>query len=199
MRDSLSILFYIRKAGTSNLSRGTIYLRITVNGKRAEVSTMKKVSLAKWNAKSNKVIGYSIEAKQTNRQLDIIKNRVYEIYQDLLHKDEEMLSAVYIRDEYIGVNRNRKLILEAFKEHNLKMERLVGKDFSYRTLQRYKTTKKHLSQFIENNYGLKDYAINKINIIFLNGFIYFLKTEQSLSHNSALKYVAYFKKIIRVY
>ena len=59
MQDLLSILFYIRKKGTSNPSKGTIYLRITVNGKRAEVSTMRKVSLSKWNAKANKVIGYT--------------------------------------------------------------------------------------------------------------------------------------------
>lgn len=53
---------------------GSIYLRITVNRKRAEVSTMKKVPLSKWNAKAKKVIGYSIEARQTNGHLDVIKN-----------------------------------------------------------------------------------------------------------------------------
>lgn len=52
----LSILFYIRKKGTSDPTMATIYLRITVNGKRAEVSTMRKVQLSKWNAKANKVI-----------------------------------------------------------------------------------------------------------------------------------------------
>ena len=66
----LSILFYIRKKGTSDSTMATIYLRITFNGKRAEVSTMLKVPLSKWNAKANKVIGYSIEARQNNRQLE---------------------------------------------------------------------------------------------------------------------------------
>jgi len=194
----LSILFYIRKKGTSDSTMATIYLRITFNGKRAEVSTMLKVPLSKWNAKANKVIGYSIEARQNNRQLDIIKNRVYEIYQNLSKDNSNIISAKTIRDEYIGANKKQKLILELFIEHNLRMERLLGKDFSYRTLQRYKTTKKHLGKFIENNYNLKDFAVNKIDVIFINAFIYFLKTEQNLSHNSALKYIAYFKKIIRV-
>ncbi|WP_339715140.1 site-specific integrase [uncultured Kriegella sp.] len=198
MQDLLSILFYIRKKGTSDPTMATIYLRITVNGKRAEVSTMHKVPLSKWNAKANKVIGYSIEARQYNRQLDVIKNRVYEIYQNLSKDNSNIISAKTIRDEYIGANKKQKLILELFIEHNLRMERLLGKDFSYRTLQRYKTTKKHLGKFIENNYNLKDFAVNKIDVIFINAFIYFLKTEQNLSHNSALKYIAYFKKIIRV-
>ncbi|WP_339655430.1 site-specific integrase [uncultured Maribacter sp.] len=198
MQDLLSVLFYIRKAGTSDLTQATVYLRITVNGKRAEVSTMRKVPIAKWDAKANKVIGYTIETKQTNRQLDIVKNRIYEIYHNLLHEDMEGISANRIRDEYIGANKNRKFILEMFEEHNLKMERLVGKDFSFRTLQRYRTTKKHLVNYIKSGYGVKDYPLKKIDVKYVNGFIYFLKAEQNLSHNSALKYVAYFKKIIRV-
>lgn len=60
MQDLLSVLFYIRKAGTSNLTQATVYLRITVNGKRAEGSTMRKVPIPKWDAKANKVIGYTM-------------------------------------------------------------------------------------------------------------------------------------------
>ena len=112
MQNSLSVLFYVRKKGTGGLSMATIYLRITVNGKRAEVSTMRKIVLSKWNAKANKVIGNSTEARQTNRQLDIIKNRIYEIYQNHLNNDIELVTAIAIRDEYIGVHKNRKLIFK---------------------------------------------------------------------------------------
>lgn len=198
MQDLLSILFYIRKKGTGDPTMATVYLRITVNGERAEVSTMRKVTISKWNAKANKVIGYTIEAKQTNRHLDAIRNRVYEIYQNLLAQDMAFVSAASVRDEYIGANKSSKLILEIFKEHNLNMERLIGKDFSYRTLQRYKTTKKHLANYMKFSLGLADLSINKIDVKYVNGFIYYLKTEQNLSHNSALKYLAYFKKIVRV-
>ena len=45
MQDLLSILFYIRKKGVSDPSQAIIYLRITYNGKRAEVSTMRKVAM----------------------------------------------------------------------------------------------------------------------------------------------------------
>ena len=198
MLNSLSVLFYVRKKSSSDLSKATIYLRITVDSKRAEVSTMRKIGLSKWNAKANKVIGYGLEARQTNRQLDIIKNRIYEIYQNFLKEDTDFVTAKGIRDEYIGVNKNRKLILELFDEHNLRMERLVGKEFSFRTLQRYKTTKKHLAKYIKSGYSLEDLPLKRIDVKYINGFIYFLKAEQNLSHNSALKYVAYLKKNIRV-
>ncbi|MDL5511319.1 site-specific integrase [Arenibacter sp. M-2] len=197
MQDLLSILFYIRKKGVSDPSQAIIYLRITYNGKRAEVSTMRKVAISKWDAKSNKVIGYTPEAKQTNRQLDIIKNRIYEIYQKFLYDDNNYISAKGIRDEFIGANTNKKLILEMFDEHNQRMEKLVGREFSFRTLQRYKTTKKHLQKFIISNYNSGDQPIHQVDVKFINSFIYYLKAVQGLSHNSSLKYIAYFKKIIR--
>ena len=63
MQDLLSILFYIRKSKTQNLDLGTIYLRITYNGSRSELSTFLKVSINQWNAKANKFIGASRKAK----------------------------------------------------------------------------------------------------------------------------------------
>ncbi len=60
------------------------------------------------------------------------------------------------------------------------------------------TRKKHLAKYIKSGYNLEDYPLKRIDVKYINGFIYFLKTEQNLLYNSALKYVAYFKKIIRV-
>ena len=197
MQNLLSILFFIKKSKNKNATYATVYLRITYDGRRAELSTMRKVSLSKWNAKANKVSGSSAEAKQVNRNLDIIKNRIYEIYQKFLDNEED-ISAEKIKNEYSGNNSMQKSILEMFEEHNNRMDRLVGKDYSFRTLQRYKTTKKHLAAFISSSFKLKDYPVKEIDTKFINSFIYYLKTELSLSHNSALKYLSYFKKIVRV-
>lgn len=197
MQNLLSILFYVRKSKDKNATHATVYLRITYQGKRAEASTMRKVQLSKWNAKASKVNGYSAEAKQVNRNFEIIKNRIYDIYQRLL-EDEEEITAVKIKDEFLGKNLVDHRILKIFEDHNLRMEKLIDKDYSYRTLQRYRTTKKHLTNFILSNYKADDFRVKDIDIKFINSFIYYLKTELNLSHNSALKYLAYLKKIIRI-
>ncbi|MCB7482071.1 site-specific integrase [Christiangramia sediminis] len=197
MQNLLSILFYIRKSKDKEATQATVYLRITYDSKRAEASTMRKVSLGKWNAQANKVVGSSIEAKQVNRNLDIIKNRIYEIYQKFLDNGEE-ITAIKIKDEFLGNNDTQKSILQMFEEHNMRMEKLIGKDYSFRTLQRYKTTKKHLASFITSSFKLKDYKVRDIDVKFINSFIYYLKTKLDLSHNSALKYLSYLKKIVRI-
>ncbi|MDT0676584.1 site-specific integrase [Autumnicola musiva] len=197
MQDLLSVLFYVRKNKSKSDTHAKAYLRITYNGKRVELSTMRNVPLDKWNAKGNKVSGSSMEAKQINRHLDIIRNRIYEVYQRFLNNGEA-ISAVKIRDEYLGIAKVKKSILEMFEEHNNRMGKLVGKEFSFRTLQRYQTTKKHLFDFISLNYKLEDYPVKDIDTNFINCFIYYLKIEKDLSHNSAVKYLAYLKKIVRV-
>lgn len=197
MQNLLSILFYVRRSKDKSATHATVYVRITYNGKRAELSTFRKVPLSKWNSKANKVSGTSSEAKQVNRNLDIIKNQIYEIYQKFLKNGEEV-SIEKIKNTYLGNDSIKKSLLEMFEEHNSRMKKLVGKDYSYRTLQRYETTKKHLKSFISSNLKMEDYPVKDIDTKFINAFIYFLKTEFDLSHNSALKYISYLKKIVRV-
>ena len=197
MQNLLSILFFIKRAKANKAQESPIYLRITYGGKRVELSTMRKVPVEKWNTSGNKVEGHSARAKEINRHLEQLKEKVYKIYQDLVLKDE-IITSVKIRDIFLGKERYRRLVLEIFEDHNFQMAKLVGKDYSPRTLQRYETTKNHLKQFISLNYKEMDYPIKKIDVLFINGFIYYLKTERDCSQNSALKYIAYLKKIIRI-
>ena len=197
MQNLLSVLFYIRRNKIDKQGKVPIYMRITYNGKRAEISAMRKIELSKWNSSGNTVIGHSAKATLINRNLDIMRNRVYEIHQRLIDAKED-INVTVIKEMYLGKSDSQKSVLQMFKEHNSKMEKLVGKEFSFRTLQRYKTTKKHLSAFISSSYKLEDYPIKNVDTRFINSFIYYLKTELDLSHNSALKYLAYLKKIVRV-
>ena len=197
MQNLLSILFYIKRSKTDKQGKVPIYMRITYDGKRAEVSTMRKVELNKWNSKANCFKGQSSEAKSINRQLDIMKNRLYSIFHKLQDSDEN-ITATILKDIFIGKDYLKKGILQLFEDHNLRMEKLVGKDYSFRTLQRYKTTKKHLTNFITSSYKADDFRVKDIDIKFINSFIYYLKTDLNLSHNSSLKYLAYLKKIVRI-
>ncbi|WP_224488671.1 site-specific integrase [Robertkochia flava] len=197
MQDLLSILFYIRKNRLKDPEKGMIYLRITYNGMRAEASTFLSANLKRWNAKANKVMGHSAESKYVNHHLDIIRKHVFITYQELLDREEE-ITAKRIKNRYLGIEETHRYILDVLEVHNQKMEKLVGKEFSFRTLQRYKTTKSHLSDFIQANYDAEDINVKRIQTTFINAFIYYLKTEKHLAHNSAMKYLAYFKKIVRI-
>ena len=66
MNAKISVLFYAKKSKTKSNLRVPIYLRITVNGKRAEFSTGKDVEISKWSSAQNRLKGNSEEARAIN-------------------------------------------------------------------------------------------------------------------------------------
>ncbi len=197
MQNTFSLLFYIKRSKADNNEKANVYVRITVNGKRAELSIRRKVSLKKWSSKSARAIGYSQEAQDLNRFMDVISNKIFKIHEKLV-EENKLITSVAIRDIYQGKIGKQKMLLEIFKDHNTQVENLVGKDFSLNTLNRYKTTKKHLTAYILLEYNVEDIPIKSVDYKFIMGFEYYLKTTKNCSHNSAIKYVTNLKKIIRI-
>src|SRR5690606_3442342 len=119
-----------------------IYARITVNGKRSEFSIKRKVLLEKWSSVAGKIKGTSSEARELNRYMNAIQNKIYRIQEDLT-ENGDLITAKRIKNSYLGKDKTHKMLLEIFQEHNDKVESLIGKDFAAGTAERYKTARKH--------------------------------------------------------
>lgn len=197
MNNLFSFIFYIKRSKADKNGKANVYLRITVNGKRSELSISKKVDVNKWVAAAGKLKGGSAEAQQLNRYIDDIANKIHKIHQKLVEENKK-ITALRIKEIFCGKDERQKMLLIIFQDHNNQVERLVGKDFAPGTLERYKTAKKHLQAFIKLEYNLEDINIKDVNHKFIHGFEYYLKTERNCSHNTAIKYITNFKKIIRI-
>ena len=73
MQNTFSVLFYPRRNDINKSGNASIYLRITINGKRSELSLKRKVPLTKWNSEAGKVRGTTIDVRELNRYIDTIK------------------------------------------------------------------------------------------------------------------------------
>lgn len=197
MQNTFSLLFYIKRSKADSNGFANVYMRITVNGKRVELSIRRKVSLNKWNTKVGKAIGYSKESQDLNRYIDIIENKIFKIHQKLV-EENGMISSSLIRDIYQGALVKQKMLLEIFEDHNIQVTKLVGIDFSLNTSKRYKTAKQHLESYILAEYNIENLPVKNVDYKFIKGFEYYLKTVRNCSHNTAIKYVTNFKKIIRI-
>lgn len=193
----VSLLFYLKKSKADREGRAMIYLRITVNGRRAELSTGRKVQPHKWNPAHSIVQGFSPEVRQLNVYLAKIRTDLYKQVEKLKENDLP-LTAISLRDAYLGKDRKYKMLLEIFQEHNDQVENLVGQDFAAGTAERYRTAKSHLAEYIQHDYRKKDIPVKQVDHAFITGFEYYLKTQRKCRHNSAIKYVVNFKKIIRI-
>ena len=172
-------------------------MRITIDGKRAEFSVNRKVQQDRWIAKSGMARGSNPEINELNNYLNKVKTAILNKHQEFI-TNEKALTAIALRDAYLGKNKKHKMLLRIFQEHNDKVDSLIGKDFSAGTAERYRTAKKHIENFIKHEYKLNDIPVTDVDYQFISGFEYYLKTVRKCSHNTAIKYITNFKKIIRI-
>ena len=197
MKNTFSILFYPKRNDADKRGKAPLYLRITVNGKRSELSTQRKVNLSKWDSTKEVLQGRTAETRELNMHMSNIRTKLFKLY-DKLQDENWEITAPMLKEAYLGKKKPEKMLLEIFQEHNDQVDKLVGKDFSAGTAERYRTAKKHVEEYIAREYKKADVLVKDVNHKFITGFEYYLKTVRKCSHNTAIKYVVNFKKIIRI-
>ena len=197
MNTSFSQLFYIKRRHLEKRVKVPIYLRLTVNGKRTELSISKRIDPEKWNAKTGRMKGSGMEAGALNQYLDTIRNKVNKVHQRLVEEDKPF-TALDMKNLFQDKDKEVKMVLNVFDEHNRQMKKLVDKEFAIDTWKRYFTTRNHIAEFVQYEYKREDLPIQDVDLKFITSFEYFMKSVKNCNHNSALKYINNFKKIIRM-
>jgi hypothetical protein len=129
------------------------------------------------------------------RHLDALQNKVYEVYKTMLQGDQA-ISAEGIKNKLTGVAERPRMILEIFQDHNEQVKTLVGHEFAPLTYKRYKTALEHTKEFIHWKFRVSDLDIRKLNYEFIHNFEFYLKSVRKCGHNTAIKYLCNFKKIV---
>ena len=197
MKNNLSILFYLKKAKTTKNGEVPIYLRITIDGQRAELSTQRKIFPLEWNAISGNAKGNSEKIKNLNAFLLNIKNEVQFHYNILVSKNE-CITADALRNSITGASEKKHTILGVFEYHNNQLEQRVGNDYASGTWKRYKVTLGKVRDFIKYQYKKNDIFLDDINHQFLSNFEYYLISHDNIAHNTCVRYVKHLRKIINI-
>lgn len=193
MLTSFHVLFYLKKPKSYSSGPMPIYLRIIVDGKRSEISIGRSCIPAVWNAQSGRCKGNREEVKLLNAYLDSLHTKLNISHQMLVESGKE-ITVEDLRSAIAGKREKGKMLLEIFKEHNQKVETLLGNGFESNTLKGYRTTIKHLHSFIHDYYKTEDIPILKLNHEFIVEFEYYLRSTCKISAISAAKYIKNLKK-----
>lgn len=197
MSKTFGLLFYLKKSKASASGTLPIYLRITIDGKRTEISTKRTIEIKKWSVEANKAIGRTEDIRELNAYLDSLVSKVYQCQRDLIRDNKEVTTET-LKNKFLGIEEKQVTLINLFKDHNKQVEKLIGNGYSAGTLERYKTVCKHLQEFMKHTYNVSDYRLNKINHKFITDFEFYLKSERECAHNSTIKYIKNFKKIVRI-
>ncbi|MBT1712028.1 site-specific integrase [Fulvivirgaceae bacterium PWU5] len=195
-KQTFSILVWAYR-GKNKESQATLYARVTVNGKRAEISLGRKVTLDQWDESACKVNGNTAEAEQLNEFLDIAKAELHQIRLMLKATGEEV-TAVAIKNKYLGVEEEKKSLLEVFKAYNATEKELIDKEkgrIAIGTYKRLLVAYGKLERFIKTTYKKPDVFLHELNYKFITDYEFFLKVTDNLEHNTCRGHLKILKKI----
>ncbi len=199
-RNTFSVHYFLKKHRATDNNEMPVYLRITINGKRTDMSMHINIAQNSWNSKIGRAIGNSKKIKDLNSLLESTQSTIYEKYK-YLRETGKLVTAKSVKNAYLGIvpeEEKGKKLIELFEEHNERFEQLVGIDYSATTLKRYKTTLKHTKDFVKQHYGVDDLYLADLDHKFISDFEFYFKTSCNCAQNSTSKYIQNLKKIINL-
>ncbi len=172
-----------------------IYLRITVNGERSELSVNRKIAPKKWDARLQRAVGRSESARALNDYLDSVEVQVKKNFNELLDKQMD-ISASILRDMQTGKFVKDHTLISVFEANNILVKQEEGSKYSRSTIDQYTTTLNRLKAFLKKEYNCNDMLLTKLELTFIRRFEIFLKTEYKIHHNTIMKHLKQVKKVI---
>lgn len=194
----MSVRFLIRKERGDDQSEAPIYMRVTIAGERFELGTRRTALPTQWSVELGRVSGTNSKAKSVNSFLDSLLSRAYDYQRQILNEGKELTLSEF-KSRWNGIPTEKpKMIMEVFEEHNQQMKALIGHEFSPLTFERYTTSKKHTHDFMKWKYKIDDIDVKKLNYEFIHNYEFWLKSVRKCDHNTTIKYLSNFRKIVNI-
>lgn len=197
MKNTFSLLFYLKRPKNYVAGSMPIYMRITVDGGLKELSTGKQCEPERWNPKTLRLDGKKEDAKTINCHLKTIEDKIDQAHTDLFKAGEE-ITALSLKNKYLGIHEVAHTLITAIQDHNDKVKALIGKGFTQGTLTKYNTTLKHTKSFILYKYKLQDLILDKVDNYFISEFDFYLRSKCGCENNAAVKHLKNLGKVIRI-
>lgn len=128
-RNYFTVLFFLKKSKLLKNGEAPICMRITINGKRAEVQIKRSIDVTKWNTQKECAIGREKKYQEINHYLDTIRTKILQIHREL-EQDGKPITADIIKNIYYGEHSTPKMLLEVFQEHNSEYRELMNKEYA---------------------------------------------------------------------
>lgn len=82
-RETMSLLFFIKKTKLLKNGEAPICLRVTVNRQIAEIRIKRSVPIEKWNQAKGCANGKDRQSKELNSYLDTVRYKMFQIHREL--------------------------------------------------------------------------------------------------------------------
>lgn len=197
MSQNLSTLFYLKKNKVTTKGLTPVYLRISLDGKRAEIATHIKIPVEMWSTQKCKAVGNEPKVKIINSRLQALEYNAQKQF-NVMESLGQHTSAIEIANKISGKSIKKHSLLEVFLFHNEDMKQKIGVNYTYTTYKRYLITLNKVKSFIKYKYRKTDILLDELSYSFVTSFDLYLKTHDKNGHNTATKHITNLKKIINL-
>ncbi|RKR82873.1 site-specific recombinase XerD [Mucilaginibacter gracilis] len=197
--NTFGVTFYLKKQKTTQSGKSPIYARITVNGKRIEISVKRSIEENNWNATKGMAKGSREEIIKMNKYLDQFKAGIIDSYQQLLLQ-KKFITAELLKEKVTGGDQAEFTLCKLMEYHNSDQGQLL----ELGTMKNYYTTQKYIKEFVKERFKTSDKYLSELSYKFITDFEYFLrnrtpeKGQKVLNNNGLMKHIERFCKMINL-
>jgi integrase/recombinase XerD len=195
---TFSVLFWLYSSRSKN-GTAPIYARISVNGKKLNISLKRRIQINEWDSNKQRVKTSSIHAKSTNQYLDEFYSGLFQSFQQLRiegkHITPHSVKARFMDEE---VENQHFTMRDLVSYHNSNMfPKLHGN-----TSRLYLTSQKYIFLFLKKKLKLEDIRLDELNYKFILDFENFLRRhkpnhyQQQIGNNATMKHIQRLRKMV---
>lgn len=195
-QNTFSTLFLVEN-GKAVKNHAILYVRVTVNGKRTNISLKKKIPLQLWDSKKKKAKGTTSQARQINLYLTQVESQLFQCYQDLKFKGD-IVTAKTIKANFNGEGESIKTLQNILAYHTCKTENTFAKG----TIRNFAVTEGYLNKFLKKHLKVNDVYLNKLDYKFICDFENFLRSywgkghPKAMGQNTVMKHIQRLRKMV---
>ena len=194
---TFSILFWIYAKRIKN-NEAPLYARITIDGKKLNISLKRRTDTRLWNAQKQRIKGTGSKAKYLNQYLDEVYSKLFQCYQEL-RADDKRITPHSIKSKFLGDDKiGRYTLSDLIAYHNDKMFRKLHRN----TSRLYLTSQKYILLFVKKEYKMDDMELADLDYKFILNFENFLRGhrprhyQKQIGNNAVMKHIQRLRRMV---
>jgi site-specific recombinase XerD len=191
--NTFGIQFVIRLPKQQKNDQATVFARISVNGRRCEISLKKKVNAQNWDDAKGKARGTKEEIRKLNEHIERVRTIIADGYHDLVQQ-KKVITVDAVKSLFLGAGDNEVTLIKLGEYHNTEMQSKLADG----TMKNYYTTQKYIAKFLKEKYHRNDISLAELNYKFILDFETFLSKHQPKDHQKPLHNNGIMKHIERL-
>ena len=191
--NTFGIQFVIRLPKQQKNDQATVFARISVNGRRCEISLKKKVDPQNWDDVKGKARGTKDEIRKLNEHIERVRTIIADGYHQLIQQ-KKVITVDAVKSLFLGTDQNEITLIKLGEYHNTEMKDKLADG----TMKNYYTTQKYIGKFLKEKYHRADITLAELNYKFILDFESYLSKHQPKDHQKPLHNNGIMKHIERL-